>query len=208
MKNQISQSRRREYAFILYPESCSPDWLSFVTELQQPFFWILHDKDLNPDGSLKKPHYHVMIMFDNPRSENSLRKLSNRCGGNGHLSVLMSRRGYARYLCHLDNPEKYQYDPETDLHEACGADYKHETISRTELKNLKSKMIREMFKFIDDNQIHIYSDLLRYSAEFRLDWLDLLITYTGQTVKDYIKSEAYRFRTEHPGYKFNRFDFE
>lgn len=124
------------------------------------------------------------------------------------MSILMSRRGYARYLCHLDNPDKYQYDPETDLHEACGADYKHETVSRTELKNFKSKMIREMFKFIDDNQIHIYSDLLRYSAEFRLDWLDLLITYTGQTVKDYIKSEAYRFRTEHPGYKFNRFDFE
>ena len=200
--------RRKEYAFILYPESCSSDWLSVITGLQQPFFWILHDKDLNPDGSPKKPHYHIMIMFDNPRSENSLRKLSIRCGGNGHLSELISRRGYARYLCHLDNPEKHRYDSKLDLHEVCGADYKHEISSRTELRNCKINMIKEIINFIDDNQIHVYSDLIRYSAKFRSDWLELLITYTGQVIKDHIKSEAYCFRTRYPNRNFNRFSFE
>lgn len=212
MKEKTEKTKKksikfRDYAFLLYPESCNSDWLQILTQLQQPLFWILHDCDKNPDGSMKKPHYHVMIMFENPRSINSIEKIAIMCGGNGHLEQVVSRRGYARYLCHLDNPEKFQYDPEKHIHSLCGADYCKETISSAEAKMNKIIMITEILQFIDSNQIHIYADLIRYCANLRPDWLEILMSFSGQLIKDYIRSEAYDYKDRNPSHYFHRFNF-
>lgn len=198
----------RDCAFLLYPDSCNPKWIEILTQLQQPFFWILHDSDINPDGSKKKPHYHVMIMFENPRSVNSIANYSLMCGGNGYLEQIISRRGYARYLCHLDNPEKFQYNPEKCIHALCGADYAKEIISLAEAKANKLMMITEILQFIDDNQIHIYADLIRFCAHLRPDWLEILMGSSGHLVKDYIRSEAYGYKDKNPTDYFHRFSFE
>ena len=203
-----NNNKSRNYAFLLYPESINPKWKEILISLQQPFFWILHDKDYETleNGTVinKKPHYHVQLMFDNPRSESSISKLCVKCGGNGHLEDLLSAKGYARYLLHMDNPEKYQYSREF-VHACCGADYDLMTQTDNEKKTNKLIMITEIFQFIDDNQIHIYSDLLRYCAMTRPDWLALLISYSGQAVKDYVKSEAFAFRSQQNGADYNRF---
>lgn len=195
----------RDCAFLLYPESCNPDWIQILTQLQQPLFWILHDRDENPDGTMKKPHYHVMIMFENPRSVNSIINIATMCGGNKYLQQVISRRGYARYLCHLDNPEKFQYDPEKCIHSLCGADYSKETISTSEANANKLLAVIEMLKFIDDNQIHIYADLIRYCASLRPDWLEILMGFSGHLVKDYIRSEAYDYKDKNPSNYYHRF---
>lgn len=197
----------RDCAFLLYPDSCNPKWLEILTQLQQPFFWILHDSDVNADGSEKKPHYHIMIMFENPRSVNSITKIALMCGGNGHLEQIISRRGYARYLCHMDNPDKFQY-PETCIHALCGADYSKETISLAEVKANKVAMIIDILQFIDIHQIHIYADLIRYCACSRTDWLEILMSFSGQLIKDYIRSEAYDYKDKSPTSCFHRFNFE
>lgn len=184
--------KKREFAFVLYEESISEDWEQVLSQLHQRVFWVLHDKDVSSNGAPKKPHYHVMVLFDNPRSPNTVRSLCIRCGGNGHLEELMSRRGYARYLCHMDDPNKYQYDID-EVHSLCGANYMLEIMSKTELKNNKLAMITEIIQFCDDNVVFFYSDLIRYCIVHRPDWLELLVSYNGHIIKDYIKSSAYKY---------------
>ena len=52
--------RTRSYATVVYPES-APDFLERLNDLKVPCFVSpLHDKDFNPTGEPKKPHYHVL----------------------------------------------------------------------------------------------------------------------------------------------------
>ena len=60
-------------------------------------------------GDLKKPHRHVYIEFDYSMPlETAIAKVAPL--NINYLEVVNSRRGYLRYLCHLDNPEKTRYD--------------------------------------------------------------------------------------------------
>lgn len=199
--------KSRDFAFILYPDSVDPNWERFLVSLQQPVFWILHDKDTVVDKStgeivIKKPHYHVQIVFSNPRSADSVSKLAIKCGGNGRLEDVISRKGYARYLMHLDDPEKHQYN-RVELHELCGADYDKVIEDKSRSESDEVNLIKEVILFVNSNQIHIYADLVNYCVNERPKWLKLLISYKGRIVRDYIKSIAYACREE--GGELNRF---
>lgn len=104
--------RTRNFATVVYPESAPADWMDrlndyHVAALVSP----LHDRDTNPSGEPKKPHYHVMLIFEGPKEfETQVKPIFDDIGGVGR-EMVNSARGYARYLCHLDNPEKAQYDP-------------------------------------------------------------------------------------------------
>ena len=59
--------RTRNFATVVYPESAPADWMErldqcHVAALVSP----LHDRDTNPSGEPKKPHYHVLLMFESP----------------------------------------------------------------------------------------------------------------------------------------------
>jgi len=118
----MASSRTRNFATVVYPESAPEKWQSIIEEWFVPCFVSpLHDKDINPTGEPKKAHYHVVIMFDGVKTEEQAKKLFDTIGGVGCEKV-NSIRGYARYLCHLDNPEKHQYD-QGNVRAYCGADY-------------------------------------------------------------------------------------
>lgn len=186
-EKQKNQDKKKEYAFLLYPDSAIFDWLEIVKQLQQPFFTILHDKDINPDGTPKKPHYHVMIMFDNPRTENTIKRINLMCGGNGHFEQLLSRRGYARYLCHMDNPEKYQY-PKESVCAFYGADYAKETMSVAELKHLEDNTYCDIINFCKSHRVIAYYQLVDYCIEYKREWLPYIRGKNGQSIVYYIKS--------------------
>lgn len=60
----MSDSRKRCFATILYTDSCAPDFMQKLESMHIPAFLSpLHDRDLKEDGSIKKPHYHLMLMF-------------------------------------------------------------------------------------------------------------------------------------------------
>ena len=73
--------------------------------------WIespLHDKDVNPDGSKKKPHWHIMLSADGPITEKRINQIIKPLNGPIPQKV-GSSIGMVRYFIHLDNPEKHQY---------------------------------------------------------------------------------------------------
>lgn len=186
-KNSSGKGRTRNFACVVYPESAPDDWQNILSEQFVPaFISPLHDKDLNPTGEPKKPHYHVLIMFDNVKTTEQAKELFTLIGGVGCEKV-NSVRGYARYLCHLDNPEKVQYSID-DIVSFAGADY----IGTIGTAADKAKSIREMIVYIEENDVNCFSDLCLYSSVNRSDWFDTLINSGAYFIKEYIKSRTWK----------------
>lgn len=187
MSEKSKVSRTRNYATVLYPESATECWQDIVSESKIPcFISPLHDKDINPGGEIKKPHYHIMLMFDSVKTPEQAKAFFDTIGGVG-LEIVSSLRGYARYLCHLDNPEKAQYSID-DVKSFGGADYIHAIGTSAD----KTKAIREMLEFINDNDIICFADLLLYASINRSDWFDCLINSGAYVTKEYIKSRTWK----------------
>ena len=56
--------KSRYWTFLIYPDSAPKNWYELLEELHLPTCVSpLHDRDVNPDGEIKKPHYHVMICW-------------------------------------------------------------------------------------------------------------------------------------------------
>lgn len=147
----------RSWAFVVYPDSASEEWRDILQRTGLPFaISPFHDQDKNPDGTEKKPHYHVICYYENPTTYKNVKE--NVCDTiNATIPLkLESMRGMYRYHLHLDNPEKYQYnDWEREFFN--GFDVMKVTeLTRTEVQ----KLLREIIAFIQDNDILEYSDLI------------------------------------------------
>lgn len=175
--------RTRNYATVVYPESAPENWRDILTGLFIPaFISPLHDKDINPGGEPKKPHYHVIIMFDSVKTLEQAKAVFEQIGGVG-CEVIASIRGYARYLCHLDNPEKAQYNPE-EVTCLCGSDYP----GTCSLVTDKYKVIEEMIDWCVDNQCISYVSLISYAKTERRDWFRSLCDNSTIVMKEFLKS--------------------
>lgn len=152
----------------------------------------MHIGDHNPDGKLKKPHYHVMFMFDGKKSyETQVKPLFDQIGGVGREEVA-SMRGYARYMLHLDNPEKQSYDA-ADVTAYGGADF--ETIIR--LPGDTMKAFRDITDFIRRNDIYGYAELidaLRVYAPELEEAAALKLTYP---LTKYLKSRTWELTSNY-----------
>ncbi len=179
--------RVRLWATVVYPESAPDNWLSVLSDLMIPCYVSpLHDRDLNADNTPKKPHYHVFMIFDGKKSRQQIKEIVERFGGVGQENII-SKRGYARYLCHLDNPEKAQYDTD-DVKSFGGLDYE----SDIGIVINKYKIIKEMVAFVSANNIIYYSQLLDYASENEPQWFRVLCDNGTRVMTEYIKSNAYR----------------
>lgn len=186
-KKSNTTVRYRNYATVVYPDSASENWQDIISELKIPVFISpLHDKDKNANGEDKKPHYHVEILFDSQKTKAQAEEVIKLFGGVG-CEVVNSSRAYARYLCHLDNPEKAQYDI-GEVKSYGGADYM--TIIGTMAD--KAKAIRDMLQFIEEEDITCWADLMMYASVNRSDWFDCLINSGAYVTKEYIKSRTWK----------------
>ena len=69
--------KSRSFCLLLYPDcKAHINALNFVRQ-NYSYAAILHDKDLDDNGELKKPHFHVVIRFSNPRYFSSVVKELN-----------------------------------------------------------------------------------------------------------------------------------
>ena len=116
----------------------------------------LHDRDKNPTGEPKKPHYHVILVYGNPTTYNNVKTFTVDQLGQTIPQALEQVRGYYRYLTHEDNPEKAQYS-RSEIQTINGFDIR-EFVEMTKSEVLKYK--REVIEFIRDNRLTEYADLV------------------------------------------------
>ena len=78
------ESKTRNWATVVYPESAPEEWRDILIQIHVPSLVSpLHDKDENPNGEPKKPHYHVLLMYDGPRERSLAQKDLSSFGGVG-----------------------------------------------------------------------------------------------------------------------------
>lgn len=188
------KGRTRNYACVVYPESAPENWREIISESKVPVFISpLHDKDVNTTGEAMKPHHHVVAMYEGVKREEQAREFFESFGGVG-CETVNSIRGYARYLCHLDNPEKAQYSID-EVVSYGGADYMHAIGTAGD----KAKAIREMIAWIEENDIISFAELLRHASINRSDWFDCLINSGAYVTKEYIKSRWWEIHGKDKG---------
>lgn len=176
-------TRTRNFTTVVYPESAPENWFEILTQHMVPAFVSpLHDADINPTGELKKPHYHVVIMFEGVKTLEQAREITESIKGVG-CEAVKSIRGVARYLCHLDNPEKAQYNTE-DVKCFAGADY----ITTIGLVTDKYVAIGEMMDWCIENNVVSYFELLVYSRTEKPGWFRVLCDNGTVVIKEFLKS--------------------
>lgn len=179
-------NRCRNYTAILYPESAVENWEEVLNDAHvEALVSPLHNRDVNSQGELKKPHYHVMVMYQGNKSKEQAQDFFNSLGATA-CQTINSIRGEARYLCHLDNPEKEQYDIK-DVKEFGGADY--QTIIG--LPSDKYGILRELIEFIEVNNVLSFSELFRWTAANNERWFRALSDNCAYIVKEYLSSRQY-----------------
>jgi len=178
-KKSRGNSRTRNYATMVYPDSAPVGWHTILAEHKVPaLISPLHANDIDPDGTPKKAHWHVIIMFENVKTEAQAIEIFDTIGGVG-IEALKSLRGHSRYLCHLDNPEKAQYKTD-DVISLCGADYQ----AIIALESDKLNVLREMRAWCEETQTVSYAELLVHAEIHHPTWYRVLCLQGGSPFID------------------------
>lgn len=108
------EKRFRTFMLILYKDDPNYyDYINFILDKEFSnkkfrYCGITHDKDINDNGELKKPHEHIVLYFDNPRTINSISKEMNI--PSQYIEKYNSLKTALLYLLHYNQGDKAQYD--------------------------------------------------------------------------------------------------
>ena len=184
--------KKRNWCFIVYLDSAPENWRDILQETGCMFaISPYHDRDVNPDGSVKKPHYHVIICYDGPTTYNVVKKVTDSVNGT-IPQPLEQIRGYYRYFTHIDNPDKFQYD-EKDITTINGFDINNYVeMTYTEV----SRYLLQLQSIIRTKHIVEYSDLLDLLMDS--DCRELWDVAKNHTIllDRYISSRRYKTKKE------------
>lgn len=172
METGRNATKTRNWAAIVYPESATKNWRDLLADTHmKAFISPLHNRDTDKDGNIKKHHYHVIIVSDGPITQKRANEILEPLNGTKSAEYVKSLKGYVRYLAHLDNPEKAQYDP-AEIVALNGADLTE--MLRPSLSDVYG-MIGEVMSFCEENNIEEFSALAIYAMHERYDWFTVII---------------------------------
>lgn len=188
-KSSSGDTRTRSWTFVLYEDSAPENWRYILDDMH--IEWIespWHDKDINGNGEPKKKHKHILLLFQGKKSYEQIKELTDvlnqpipqRC----HNAKAM-----VRYMAHLDNPEKAQYNP-SDIIGHGGADVSDMLRPSS---SERYTIIKDMIDYIRSAGITEFQDLMDYAADVHYDdWFPLLCDNSAYVVGLYIKSQRHR----------------
>ena len=183
--------RARNWTFLIYEDSAPENWRQILDDNHMQ--WIespWHDKDINADGSPKKKHKHIALSFDGKKSFEQIKAITDSV----HSPIpqrCQDLKGLVRYMSHLDNPEKAQYDVGGIIGHG-GADVAN-LLRPTSSQRLSC--IRDMMSYVKEHDVTEFQDLCDYAAaEHYDDWFPLLADSCSYIMGQYIKSLRHRRR--------------
>ena len=101
----MKEEKFKYFTLVLYPEdSTHVELLNYLSNTYTCKY-ILHDKDKNIVGELKKAHWHIVWQTPSPRSVTSLKKELNV----EYLESVRTQKQMLAYLIHANDSNKYQY---------------------------------------------------------------------------------------------------
>ena len=178
-----NDQRKRNYTFVVYEDSAPENWRDLLGEQHVPMFISpYHCDDKNPDETPKKPHWHVVLMYAGVHPESDAQEISNLCSG-VKVQVVKDVDSMARYLCHLDNPEKAQYKP-SDVISLGGVDYLEKIQRPADNENA----LNEMMDWCIEQGCFSFFRLANYARKERPDWFRVISTSKTVFLTAWLKS--------------------
>lgn len=184
-----NSTRTRNWTVIVYPDSAPCNWVDLLDDLHIEFVISpLHDMDINPDGALKKPHWHVMLLFGGVKSYEQVLEVTELINCTVPKQV-HNASSLVRYMLHMDNPEKAQYC-RSDIRVFGGADL-DSLLKPTSAQ--RYSLLAEMQEFIVQHDICEFEDILEYSRLYRFnDWYPLLCDNSTILIAKFLSSRRHR----------------
>lgn len=178
-------NKARYWAFLLWIDS-TPDlandfgaWRQKLIDQHIPCVVSpMHDQDYDTDGEKqipKKAHRHIMVQYGNVTTKNFIWKLVTVEMGFSTQAVvpIVSARGYYRYMIHLDNPEKAQYDATryiylsgfdpTDMQSDNDKDNEIIRISQI-MKSVKSKSYKQFYFYLISKGLYAEAKTVQHNT--------------------------------------------
>lgn len=180
-----SPTRNRNYCSILYPED-EEQWESKLRNLHvMACVSPLHAGE-KEDGTILKPHYHVVLMYDSVKTIEQAKEDFKSFGALERCEAIRAIRGYLRYLCHLDeNPkEKEHYDPY--LVQVFG-DFDY--ISAINSTEDDLNILVDITNYIHANHITNLIEFQCFNVCHNMDWFRVIARSSTMYVKEIIKAE-------------------
>ena len=191
-------SKGKYFCCILYPDSTTYDVDMIIKSLSEEHLTFavspIHDKDVDEDGSPKKPHYHLLLAYSSATTLNNIRSWLNACGmpecDLHSVRMCASGVGYFRYLTHKDNLEKAQYN-DHDIRVFNDSDELFKKFSKTASEKIDD-LVR-IFQIVDDLNTISFHSLIQYLMLNERDLFKLLTSSSALAicVKEYQRSLEY-----------------
>lgn len=174
---------------MLYPESAPLNWRDRLDEMH--IAWIespLHDKDFDADGVVKKSHWHILLIFDSVKDFKQVQEITESLNAPIPQKAA-SAKALVRYMAHLDNPDKFQYDKGLIIGHG-GADVAD--LLRPSASD-RYVLISEMLDYVEEYSITEFCDLMDFARRNRFeDWFPLLCDSSAYIINQHIKSKRYK----------------
>lgn len=190
--------KSKYFCCILYPDSTTYDTDNVIKALAEEHLTFavspLHDRDIEDNGTAKKPHFHLLVAFSSATTLSNIRGWFKACGmpeSDLHsVRVCASGVGYFRYLTHKDNPEKVQYDFK-DIRVFNDSDYLFKKFSKTASEKIDD-LVR-IFQIVDELNTISFHNLIQYLMLNERELFKMLTSSSALAicVKEYQRSLEY-----------------
>ena len=163
-KNLDSCRKTSWFAMILYPE-CEEhmkvlEYIKMSIDVYE-YGYILHDKDLDENGELKKPHIHLMYKF--PKQATAKAQFESFCGLINHIEPIYDQSSYYQYMLHKRLADivsgKHLYD-ESEM--ICSDNFSRKCIGKTSKSSLNKILI--LYNYVRECNGDLYS-VINYAIE-------------------------------------------
>lgn len=182
--------RARAWTCVVYPESAPENWQDILRDqLVECLISPLHDKDVEPTGEIKKPHYHVVLSFKNPTSFEKAKEVFAEINGvvpPARECKVKDFKQMARYLCHLDQPNKHRYSVD-DVVSIGAIDYPSLVMSGAD----EDEILDMIFDFIRDNHVVSFAAFIDLVRHQKPEWRRVVYHQYNGLISKYIKSQQW-----------------
>lgn len=166
--------RCKNWELIVYPESCDLDILKGWLSDHQLNFYLspLHNMDVYGKydveqkkcgveqlGQLKKEHYHLILCFSSMKSFAQVVDIATEIKASAFVKEVHSMCGALRYLCHLDEKDKFKYSVNNVY---CRY---NDYLDKIELETTNYNFIGDLYTTLKIERITEFSDLVAHYIE-------------------------------------------
>lgn len=161
-RNIKKNIKSRAWTWVVYEEQIEKvrEWLEGSPEIA----WAMspkHSDDLNPDGTPKKPHWHLCVHFPGPTTYNVAKGMSDEMS----LPIpqdCRNTRGMVRYFLHLDHPDKAKYT-KSEITAGGGFDVEeYLKLSQSEKDREERLFMSKLLDICTELDLQVYNEVADY----------------------------------------------